>query len=38
MLADSEHVETELIGQLCLLDHLAHALLWAGARREVYEG
>ncbi len=38
MLADREHVESELIGQLGLLQQIAHPLLRADARAEVREG
>jgi hypothetical protein len=38
MLAHGEHVEAQLIGELCLLDQLAHPLLGADARGEVREG
>ena len=38
MLADREHVESELIGQLGLLEQIAHPLLRADARAEVREG
>ena len=36
--ADREHVESELVGELDLLDQLAHALLRANARGEVRKG
>ena len=38
MLADREHIETELVGQHGLLDQLAHPLLGGGAGAEVGEG
>ena len=38
VLADREHVEPELVGQLGLLEQLAHALLRRDARGEVGEG
>ena len=38
MLADGEHVEPELIGELGLLEQVAHPLLRADARAEVGEG
>ena len=38
MLADREHVEAELVGELRLLEQLRHALLWADVGVEVGEG
>ena len=38
VLADREHVQPELIGELRLLEQVAHALLGGDARREVGEG
>ena len=38
MLADREHVEPELVGELGLLEQVAHPLLGADARGEVGEG
>ena len=38
VLADREHVEAELVGQLRLLHEVAHALLRADARAEIGEG
>ena len=38
VLADREHVEPELVGELGLLEQLAHPLLGGDARREVGEG
>ena len=38
MLADREYVKTELVGELGLLEQLAHALLRADSRGEVGEG
>ena len=38
MLADREHVQTELVGELGLLEQLAHALPRADARGQVGEG
>ncbi len=37
MLADREHVESELVGELRLLEQVAHPLLGRDARREVGE-
>ena len=38
VLADREHVEAELVGELGLLEQVAHPLLGADARGEVGEG
>jgi hypothetical protein len=38
VLADAEHVEADLLRELCLLEQVAHALLGRDARREVGEG
>ena len=38
VLADGEHVEPELVGELDLLHELAHALLRRDARMQVGEG
>ena len=38
VLADGEHVEAELVGELRLLEQVAHPLLRGDARAEVGEG
>ena len=38
MLADREHVQAELVGELCLLEQVAHPLLRGDARGEIGEG
>ncbi len=38
MLADREHVQSELVGELSLLEQIAHPLLGGHAGGEVGEG
>ena len=38
VLADREHVQAELVGELCLLEHLRHPLLRGDVRTDVGEG
>ena len=38
VLADGEHIESELIGQLRLLEHLAHPLLGRDTGGQIGEG